>query len=183
MGHEAERRTERPQIVGHAGGVVTTLALCALVLGACAMGRGTAGGSGASDPSRVLHEFVECLRTHGLPDFPTGTVDANGAVHWPPSAPDVPDSAISACGAIWRRLPPQPASSPPVPNAVFQRLLGFARCMRSNGFPQWPDPTSDGVFHVDLAGFVKSQLAPVLGECERSNPGAAGAYSFGPAAH
>jgi hypothetical protein len=181
MDRRTVRRCAPPPTPRHSGRAIAVAALAAL-LGACAVGHGAAGRSLGSNPSRVLHEFVECLRVHGLPDFPDGTVDANGVVRFPTNAPDVPGSAISACGSIWRRLPPQPATSPPVPNAAFQRLLGFARCMRSNGFPHWPDPTSDGVFHVDLAGFPKSQLAPVLGECERSNPGVAGAYSFGPAA-
>ncbi len=44
-----------------------------------------------------------------------------------------------------------PAGATTVPNGALAGALAFARCMRSHGAPNWPDPTADG-------GFDKSKL-------------------------
>jgi hypothetical protein len=35
---------------------------------------------------------------------------------------------------------------PPAASAQLNRAVAFARCMRSHGVPNWPDPNSSGVF-------------------------------------
>jgi hypothetical protein len=32
-----------------------------------------------------------------------------------------------------------------------QALLSYAACLRAHGLPRWPDPNSQGVFHVKSA--------------------------------
>jgi hypothetical protein len=134
-----------------------------------------------SREAALLHEYVECVRAHGAPDFPDGSVDSHGVVSFPDSAPRVPDGAISACQVFFNQLPPQPASSPPVPQQLFQELLSFARCMRSHGVPDWPDPAPDGTFFLDsrLIAAGKPGFTRQVQACVQANPGVGGHLSFG----
>jgi hypothetical protein len=161
--------------------VCTVAALVALA--AC-----TSPGSGSSpahvgthgNEAVVLHRLVECVRAHGVPGFPEGSINSQGVVSFPSSAPRVPDSAINACRPIFDQLPPQPTSSPPVPQPVFQKLLSFARCMRSHGVTDWPDPTPAGLFLLDarLVAAGKPGSYRQMQACERANPGILGHFSI-----
>jgi hypothetical protein len=132
---------------------------------------GTHGGEAA-----VLHEFVDCVRAHGVPDFPDGSIDSHGVVSFPSSAPRLPDSAANTCLVFFNQLPPQPTSSPPVSQQLFQELLSFARCMRSHGVSDWPDPAPNGTFFVDsrISAAGKLGFNRQARACEQANPGVSG---------
>jgi hypothetical protein len=134
-----------------------------------------------SRQAALLHEYVECVRAHGVPDFPDGSVDSHGVVSFPDSAPRVPDGAVTACQVFFNQLPLQPASSPPVPQRLFQELLSFARCMRGHGVPDWPDPAPDGTFFLDsrLIAAGKLGFTRQVQACVQANPGVGGHLSFG----
>jgi hypothetical protein len=140
---------------------------------------GPTGGTHRSDVA-VLHRLVACIRAHGIPNFPDGSIDSHGVVSFPQSAPRVPDAAANACRPIFDQLPPQPNPSPPVPQAVFAKLLNFARCMRSHGVTRWPDPAPNGTFFLDrqlINGGKRAVIEPLL-RCERLNPGVSGHFSM-----
>jgi len=149
-------------------------------------GPGGPGGAPAAQASMrgeaaVLHEFVTCVRAHGLPGFPDGSIDGRGVVSFPDSAPRIPDSVANACQVFFNRLPPQPAASPPVPQQLFQELLSFARCMRSHDVRDWPDPAPNGTFFLDsrLTAAGKQGPAQQVRACEQANPGVSGHLSIG----
>jgi hypothetical protein len=56
---------------------------------------------------------------------------------------------VSACGG-------SPAGGPALSTTAENGAVGFARCMRSNGVPNWPDPSSSGVF--DKSKLTSQQL-------------------------
>ena len=97
----------------------------------------------ASGQSR-LEAVVQCLRAHGVPNFPDPVYDpSTGTWHYGDYRPDIPQSAEQAC----EHLDPSAVSpSPPVPQAQFQALLQLARCIRQHGVPAWPDPNPQGQF-------------------------------------
>ena len=175
----------------HAGrpGVIPTMALgtAAALVAVSACGATGRGGSPAmqagthGSEAAVLREFVDCVRAHGVPDFPDGSIDSHGVVSFPDSAPRVPDSAVNACQVFYNRLPPQPTGSPPVPQQLFQELLSFARCMRSHGVPDWPDPSPNGIFFLDsrLIAAGKQGTYRQVRVCEQANPGVSGHFSVG----
>jgi hypothetical protein len=131
-----------------------------------------AGGQSHEEVVAVVRELVACFRQHGEPDFPDGTVDDHNIVHFPDSAPRVPDSTARACRSIFDRLPPQPTASPPVPHAVFEQWLAFARCMRAHGIHDWPDPNPDGSFPLppDIIARGKALTLPAQQACDSLNP-------------
>jgi len=133
----------------------------AVLLGGCTDGRdpqvATAGGtdlSPAASPSRNADplaqelEFVACMRAEGIDDMPDpvpGDTSGRSAVRY---AIDVLgkgsdmtfQAALDKCVGL---LPEPPEIEPPSADdlAGFQR---FARCMRDNGVPEFPDPKPDG---------------------------------------
>jgi hypothetical protein len=136
-------------------------AVC-VALGLALAGCGSSGHPAASaatqiqDPSgrAQLEAVVQCLRAHGVPDFPDPVYDtSDGRWHYGDYRQDIPQSAQQAC----RHLDPSAVRpSPPVPQAQFQELLKLARCVRQHGMANWPDPTPQGQFQLT------PQLSPKL---------------------
>ena len=78
------------------------------------------------------------MRSHGVPDFPD--LNANGSVSLPSSInPQSPafQSAQAACGS----LRPQGAPPPPITLAQQKSFDANAKCIRTHGIPDFPDPT------------------------------------------
>ena len=87
--------------------------------------------------------FADCMRSHGVPAFPDPTTAPRAfKTAFNTRAPAF-QSAATAC----RHLLPgggQPNQSAAHSQAQIAAMLAFARCIRSHGFPNFPDPTSSG---------------------------------------
>ena len=178
MTHKAKTNSRRPGVLPAVA--LGTMALVAVsACGATVQGSPAAPG-GTSSEAAVLHQFVDCVRSHGMPDFPDGSIDSHGIVSFPDSAPRVPDRAVNACQVYFNRLPPQPSVSPPVPQQLFQELLSFARCMRGHGVADWPDPAPNGTFFLDSRLIDSSKQAYIrqFQVCEQANPDISGHLSI-----
>jgi len=70
-------------------------------------------------------------------------------------------------------------SSPEGPANPQQAMIAYAKCMRSNGVPNFPDPTAGGLFRVG-AGMDRSSPAfeAVQAKCHKLTPG--GGIGSGP---
>ena len=135
-----------------------TVASLALVLAACGSSTPQASSqTAAHDPARAAYQFSACMRNHGVNNFP----DPNVSSSQPGSTTisiDVPRTivkspqfrtALQAC----RGLLPSPQNSAPSPaqqQARDQEMLAFARCVRSHGQTNFPDPTSQGQLTVAM---------------------------------
>ncbi|MPZ64492.1 MAG: hypothetical protein GEU83_02840 [Pseudonocardiaceae bacterium] len=109
------------------------------------------------DPADAALAYGRCMRENGVPDFPDPEVDADGRVRIeagvgaggpidPAQAPAL-EAALEACDDIL----PTPDLSEEDEARLQDAALAYARCMRDNGVPDFPDPdfTSDeGGFHV-----------------------------------
>jgi hypothetical protein len=130
------------------------------------------------------------MRSHGVPSFP----DPDSGGHLPKGDAaqfGVSNSQLATAQTACQHMLPDTGGSfqqqtqncfeaGACPPALVQRILNvqrdYARCMRSHGFPNWPDPTigSDGrpFFDVSKAGISEadtrsSQWTSSDGECER----------------
>ena len=86
--------------------------------------------------------FAQCMRSHGV-SIPDPTVASRAFKNAFNTQSPAFQSAVTACGHLL------PAGRPPNQNtaqtgAQTVALLAFARCLRSHGFPGFPDPTSSG---------------------------------------
>jgi hypothetical protein len=126
---------------------LAALALVALIGGA---GCGASASSDSGGATATVHvqslKFAQCMRDHGVSAFPDPdgsgglTIDAvaNGSSLDTNSAPF--KQAISAC----KDLEPPGFTGRRRSTGQQQSALAFAQCMRDNGVPDFPDPTSDG---------------------------------------
>jgi hypothetical protein len=101
-----------------------------------------AGGS-ANSPSPA--RYTDCMRSHGVPDYPAP--DSSGQL--PKITPsNVQQLGISlsrfntaqtACGKFWPYQAPTAAQA----RQELADYLKFARCMRTHGLPGFPDPAAE----------------------------------------
>jgi hypothetical protein len=123
-------------------------------LAACSSGPTTPPQSARAQALRVWQEFASCLRSHGATHVPDPQVDDNGQATWPglSEAEQQQEQQIvgDACDPILQKLPPQaqPHANNQIANQDLATLRRWAQCMRQNGLPDFPDPSSDGVFSL-----------------------------------
>jgi hypothetical protein len=129
------------------------MAGAALLVAACggspSSGSGGSPSAGGPANSRSAVNASRCIRAHGVPNFP----DPNGSGQIPKEVPQqlgVSDSVLEAaqraCQNLWPyQLPPQAQQ-----RQQLTSYLKFARCMRSHGVPNFPDP-SDHDGRVEFA--------------------------------
>jgi hypothetical protein len=91
------------------------------------------------------------MRNHGVSNFPDPVVksSANGSsvtIGINPSISGQPafNTAQKACQHIIGSPGNGPDSSPAARQARTQAFIAFARCLRSHGFPNFPDPDAQG---------------------------------------
>jgi hypothetical protein len=133
-----------------AAAVACALAATALLAAACGSGGSHAAGSGPSSGQNFaaeLDSFASCVRSHGVPGFyfttatpsppPDGEVfgDHGYNVAFDPSSPAF-KAAFQAC----QHLAPFSLNPPHASHQQFLKELKSAECMRSHGYPDWPDP-------------------------------------------
>jgi hypothetical protein len=127
-----------------------TIALAAmtvlvLLTAACAGRPSSAGSSDTAGPvssqtaGAAAVAFSHCMRSHGVPAFPD-PASRGGVPKVTPQQAGVSHARFQAAQrACARLLQPSQARVP----QIMTGLLNFARCMRSHGIPNWPDPTTD----------------------------------------
>jgi hypothetical protein len=145
--HEARGRRRRL-----ATALIVSAAMLVLVLAtACAGGSNGPGvaGQGASstpsaspsgDPRDADLAYAECMRDHGISDFPDPQPDGGIAIQAGAGSdldPDNPQfkAADDACKSL---LPTPPSQQEQ--EQEWEDMLSFARCMREHGITDFPDP-------------------------------------------
>lgn len=117
-------------------------ALC-VTTGLAACGGSVASGGTATSPRAAAAQFLQfakCMRAHGVPNFPDPS--SSGGIEITPNSGLKPGSpAFQAAQKICRtKLPGGGPGAVKVSKAQHARALVFARCMRSHGEPDFPDP-------------------------------------------
>jgi hypothetical protein len=95
------------------------------------------------------------MRSHGVPDYPDPKVNGNSVsfgVHAGGAGSDLNPNApaFKAASQACRSLQPG-GSQGPVSAPDLATEVKFAVCMRSHGFPGFPDPDGGGVFNLPSA--------------------------------
>jgi hypothetical protein len=173
--------------------VVAVTAALALLTAACSGGGPSATGSphtGRSANSSSAVAFSRCMRSHGMPGYP----DPSGSGALPKTSPQrlgVSSAQFNAAQRTCQHLLPSTASvqqqtqqcmltgdcPPALVRQILTAELNFARCMRSHGVPNWPDPSIDSEgrpdFNVSARGINphhSPQINSKIGECQRLTP-------------
>ena len=130
-----------------------------------------AGGPAPNKPSATAFvAFVHCLQQHGV----SAQLGAQGrGVSISGGDPNSPQfqAAQKACQKLLPGGGPQPLS-PAQRAQELKELLALAGCMRKHGYPDFPDPNSQGGFDFSSSGNVdpqSSQFQSAMGACRPSN--------------
>jgi hypothetical protein len=199
----AGRRPWRPgSPAARTAAAVIATAFVALLVAACAGSSSSTGFGGSSNaeaptssPSAIA--YSSCMRSHGVRNFP----DPESSGQLPKASAQqlgVSSSQLQAARQVCQRTLPnnggainagsidQCMMADDCPQALVQQVLteerNFARCMRSSGVPNWPDPTIDSqgrpVFAISISkdGFdpYSRQIWAKGNDCSRLMPGLPG---------
>src|SRR5690606_32107857 len=91
----------------------------------------------SDDPEDKALAYAQCMRENGMPEFPEP--DSEGRIKFRrPINPDSPElkQAAEAC----RHMAPEGWGEEKIDPEDQEVMLEFARCMRENGVPEFPDP-------------------------------------------
>jgi hypothetical protein len=144
--------------------IVAALAGVALLCAACGGGSapttappGSPGGSNSADTGVA---FSQCMRAHGVPNFP----DPNPSTPWKPfSGPYLQQAGVDPgspqfqpASRACQHLMPQVSMTAAERQQVLSQALRYAACMRAHGVPDFPDPSTSST------GGVSFNLGPNL---------------------
>lgn len=125
----------------------------------------------------IAREWVQCLRDRGLTRMPDPRIDEQGHITYAAPADGYEfkrdllrrPEAAQACQPIIDRLPASARRRSDVSPADIRTLTEFAKCVRSKGVAEFPDPNAHGEF--DLTGTplenarLESRVDPALKAC------------------
>jgi len=153
----------------------TTLAsvlVAAALLGACsgasstphvatATGSSPTTTSGRATETQVLHAAAQCIRDHGVTNFPDPVIAADGTVQYDAqllnSLPDSVSHPIQAAcqaqiNAAQQYVDPQGQGQQQATPQELAAEKKFAQCVRQHGYPNFPDPSPTGGFQATPGG-------------------------------
>ena len=137
--------------------VVAAAAIAAATVIA-ALGSSSSSSAGAPTQAQMQQgqqdavRFAHCMRSHGVPNFPDPTSPQQFKLYIASSEGSPAfQSAQTACRHVLAGGGP-PSQTAAQRQAQTVAGLAFARCLRSHGFANFPDPTSSGqITHEMLA--------------------------------
>ena len=158
-------------------------AFIAAAAGAALLAAGCGGSprTHVQSPTAQPLAFSHCMRSRGVPNFP----DPGSSGVWPKSRVELAagnprfQAATDACGHLLPDGGPGVPPSAAVVQQIQSDMTKFARCMRSRGVPNWPDPTIDrgrAIFDPQAVGIDTSsaQVSAKMHDCERVFPASLG---------
>jgi hypothetical protein len=190
--------------------LLAVTAALALTVGACAAAKGpgvatldspsasasldpAASPSATVDPYQAALAYSQCMRSHGLTDFPDPVAQAGGgvglAIKGGPGTGLDPNSATfqaaqEACQSLLPAMKNGKAGGQVDPQ-VKQQALAFSQCMRDHGVTDFPDPQFNGN-GVILGGPGQVKIDPnsptfqaAQQACQSLLPGAGGGLKSG----
>lgn len=153
------RRRARPL---HAG-ILAVMAGTVLFLAACSSNASGSPSSqstpttGTSAHYQKALAYAQCIRTHGVPNFPDPNSQGQFTVQGNDTQAE--EAALATAKTACRSLLPGGQLSQSQEQQRLNELLQFARCMRSHGVPNFPDPKSNPV-SLNLRGSGIDRKSP-----------------------
>lgn len=134
------------------------------------------GSSGSSAPTEVqLLKYAECIRSHGVGDFPDPGPAPGGGFAFgvqPDANPRSPTPQFQAAEkACQKDVPPGLAKTPA---QMAANALEYTQCMRAHGEPDFPEPNAQGMITINPTGILapsSSQFQRAEKACQQANNG------------
>lgn len=169
-----------------AGVVAVLLASSALAIAGCGSSSSTntsqasaGGGSGSAQPtsdSSKAARFSQCMRAHGVPDFPDPNANGQFGLRVTKGSDLDPGSAaFKSADQACKSLQPAGFGGGGSQSVAGQnKMLQFVSCMRKNGVPKFPDPSSSGALKITSGSGVdpnSPQFKSAMQSCQKLLPG------------
>jgi hypothetical protein len=127
---------------------VIAVAAVSLLAAGCGGGSSTTAATTRAATQNGALDYARCMRSHGVPNFPDpSTSEGNDKEAVVSALQKVSRSQVqvaqTACMHLNDGGPGTGQNAPQGPQHA-AAMLAFARCIRSHGFPSFPDPTSSG---------------------------------------
>jgi hypothetical protein len=127
-------------MTGHVHSVALALAALGCATGIAACGSSGSVSTDAQGGYNVALKFSQCMRAHGLSDFPdpssTGAIQIGG----PGSGLNPQSPSFQAAQKACAKYSPKLGGPPQMTEAQRQAAFKFAKCVRAHGYPDFPDP-------------------------------------------
>ena len=142
---------------GRAGHRRAGAALAGLALLAAACGSGSPAATGSGNHQKAV-AFAQCMRSHGALGFPDPSSEGTFDIQQIDANSPLIVSALKPCHKL---LPPGAVAMPTAQQRQMEdQALRYAACLRSHGYPDFPDPT----FQVGPGSFgVEFKVGPPMG--------------------
>jgi hypothetical protein len=126
---------------------VVVVAAVSLLAAGCGGSSSTTAPTTTATPSGAL-AYARCMRSHGVANFPdpirSGGTDKEAVVSALEAVSNSQGQAAQAACMHVNGGSPGTSQSAAQGQADPAAMLAFARCLRSHGFPGFPDPTTSG---------------------------------------
>ena len=137
-----------------------------------------AGGSGSSGATALAQAvaYSQCVRSHGVPNFPDPVQTPSGGYGYRTAGIDPNSAAFQGALQACKALPsPWNSTGQQLSPAQQQAWLNWAQCIRAHGLPDFPDPTFSGSeVHDSGVGSSSPQLQQAIDACKSQRPSVGG---------
>ena len=144
----------RPVPTGRA--ILTLIAIaCVPALAGCGFS-GNSSVSESSGSAGTALEFADCMRSHGVPQFPDPGSSAGPAFGPGSALKSSPafQSAQSKCNKLVPGGGPSATAAPAASASDLHAALVWAQCVRKHGEPNFPDPSTTARTGLSFHGVV-----------------------------
>jgi hypothetical protein len=125
---------------GHKVLIVLSATACAMAIAACGSSSKPRSSASSSYPQNI--KYADCMRSHGVPNFPDPTTSGGGINIKKSSGINLASPAFESAQASCVAL--LPGDGPLFENshtaATEKQWLAIAECMRAHGVSDFPDP-------------------------------------------
>ncbi|MDQ1441802.1 MAG: hypothetical protein QOG97_2030 [Acidimicrobiaceae bacterium] len=135
---------------------------------------GQARPSAARDSLAAYQAYAQCMRSHGVTSFPDPVTTPSGSYGFRTQGVDPKSSAFQSAGEACRAQAPEGwgDSGKPLTPAQQQQWLNWAKCIRTHGVPDFPDPTfgNGGTVGIARGGESSPQVQTAMDACKAQMP-------------
>jgi hypothetical protein len=139
-------------------------------------GSSGSGSTGQTSQSQEL-QLAQCMRSHGVPNFPDPSTTGNQLQNIANSGVNTHSTTYQAALSSCKKYTPAGNLTPAQSAAANAKGLEFSQCMRSHGVPNFPDPTTGptGAQAINMTGLGIDLNSPTFqaanAACQKIVPG------------
>ncbi len=113
---------------------------CSVAIAACGSSGGSNSGAATGSGDAPALKLADCMRSLGVPNFPDPSA-GGGGVNLTSGVNAQSPAFKSARRACAKLVPGGKPGGQSATESQFLAALSFSKCMRTHGFPDFPDPT------------------------------------------